>query len=156
MKTEVIQSEISHISPIARSMREADRMELYATGTESPYQALWLGHRYSKPTGFTFMFEGRPVCMFGVSPSEVNPKVGSIWLLGTDDITNKCSFHFLRWSKRFLPTLMEPYEMVCNIVDARNTVHIKWIKWLGFKFIRPIIYGPEKRVFWEFAEVNNV
>ena len=156
MKLEVIKSDVRHISPIAKNMREADKMEIAATGTPDPYQALWMGHRQSEPTAYTVMADGKPISMFGVGPIEGSPKLGTIWLLGTDDITNKCPFHFLRTSKRFLPTLLEPYHMVCNIVDSRNTVHIRWMKWLGFKFIRPIMFGPENRLFWEFAEVNNV
>jgi len=156
MKSNIIPSEEAHIPYVANNMREADRMEIAATGTYDPHVALQTGYENSKPNGYTLVVDDLPVCMFGVGPMSENPEWGQIWLLGTDDITDNCSFHFLRWSKRFLPTLMEPYEMVCNIVDARNTVHIKWIKWLGFKFLRPITFGPEKRTFWEFAEVNNV
>ena len=155
MKSEIIESTVRHISPIAKSIREADLLEILAAGSNSPYDSLWDGHRMSNP-GYTFIVDNKPVCMFGVVPFEDNPRWGTIWMLGTDDITDKYSFQFLRWSKRFLPTLMEPYEMVCNIVDARNTVHIRWIKWMGFKFIRQVVFGPENRLFWEFAEVNHV
>jgi hypothetical protein len=156
MKATVIESNIRHVSPVARQMRQADLMEIQAVGTSSPYQALWNGYHYSQPNGYTLMFDDKPVAMFGVGPKEDGDnRVGVIWLLGTDDITEN-PIHFLRISRKFLPTLMEPYDMVCNIVDARNKVHIKWMKWLGFKFIRKIKFGPENRDFWEFAEVNHV
>lgn len=152
----VIESKENHIPHVANNMREADLDELAATGTRDPHRALTMGFEMSKPSCYTFVMDDLPVSMFGVAPLEGHPAWGSIWMLGTDDVTDKCSFHFLRWSKRFLPNLLEPYDMVCNIVDARNTVHIKWIQWLGFKFLRPITFGPENRTFWEFAEVNHV
>ena len=86
----------------------------------------------------------------------MSEEVGAIWLLGTDAITNDIPTAFLRHSKRFLPFLTEPYDMVCNIVDKRNEVHIKWIKWLGFSFIRELNYGPKDLPFYEFARLNNV
>tara|TARA_R100000655_G_scaffold96626_1_gene139201 strand:+ start:1170 stop:1640 length:471 start_codon:yes stop_codon:yes gene_type:complete len=152
----VIESKRDHIPYVAENLRNADLDELAATGTVDPYKALTNGFEMSKPSCYTFVMNDLPVSMFGVAPFEWQPNSGSIWMLGTNDVTDKCSFHFLRWSKRFLPKLLEPYDMVCNIVDARNTVHIEWIKWLGFKFLRPIKFGPQNLTFWEFAETADV
>jgi len=143
------------ISYIAENMREADLMEIQALGVPDPRMALTHGFEHSKPNCYSGYNHGVPVTMFGVTPHAETPQIGFIWLLGTDRITTDIPISFLKKSKRFLPVLVEPYDMVCNIVDKRNTVHIKWMKWLGFSFVSEIIYGPEKRPFYEFAKIKG-
>tara|TARA_Y100001937_G_scaffold21781_2_gene30753 strand:- start:1772 stop:2401 length:630 start_codon:yes stop_codon:yes gene_type:complete len=140
---------------ISQNLRQADLDEIEALG-RVPEQAIEESFFGSKPHSYTGEYQGVPMAMFGVVPFEENPKWGSIWLLGTDDVTDGAPISFLKWTKLFFPILIEPYEMVCNIVDKRNEVHIKWIKWLGFKFIREITHGPNKRTFYEFARLNHV
>ena len=142
------------IDHIASNMRQADLDEIQAVGTPDPHEALTKGYKDSKPYCYSGISRGVPVAMFGVVPFEDEPKFGSIWLLGTDHISDDIPIGFLRWSKKFFPTVMEPYDMVCNVVDKRNEVHIKWIKWLGFSFIREIVHGPEKRPFYEFVRLK--
>lgn len=153
--TFVTESEYEDIKKIASGLRQADANEIDALGRE-PEEAIEESYFGSKPKCYTFIGKGVPAAMFGVVPFEENERWGSIWLLGTDRVTNVIPISFLKWTKKFLPTLLEPYDMVCNIVDARNTVHIKWIKWLGFTFIRELTHGPEGRTFYEFARLNHV
>ena len=41
--------------------------------------------------------------------------------------------------------------MLWNICDSRNKVHLKLLKFLGFKFLREVKYGPNNVTFIEFA-----
>ena len=151
----VVESRESDVQAIAPKLRQADLDEIEALG-EDPEDALSKSYFGSKPRCYTAEHKEVPMAMFGVVPFADNPKWGSIWLLGTDDVTNKAPISFLKWTKLFFPTLIEPYEMVCNIVDKRNTVHIKWIKWLGFSFVREVTAGPHNKTFYEFARLNHV
>ena len=143
------------IKEIAPRLRKGDLDEIEALG-EEPEEALRKSYFGSEPKCYTAEHKEVPMAMFGVVPFQDNPKWGSIWLLGTDDVTDVAPISFLKWTKLFFPTLIEPYEMVCNIVDKRNTVHIKWIKWLGFSFVREVTAGPHNRTFYEFARLNHV
>lgn len=151
--TESVPSDVPYV---AQRLRQADLDEIKALGQPDPLLALEESYFGSKPKCYTAIGKGVPVAMFGIVPFQDNERWGSIWLLGTDDVTDVVPITFLKWTKKFLPTLMEPYDMVCNIVDKRNTVHIKWIKWLGFSFIRELQHGPEGRTFYEFARLNHV
>lgn len=151
--TESIETDIDYIAP---RMREADLREIKAVGVPDPYEALKSSYYGSKPKCYTAIGCGVPVAMMGVVPDQHNPKWGSIWLLGTDDVTDVVSIPFLKWSKKFLPIMIEPYDLVYNRVDKRNEVHVKWIKWLGFTFIREVTHGPENLPFYEFARMNHV
>ena len=46
-------------------------------------------------------------------------------------------------------------ELLWNIVDKRNTTHLKLLKFLGFKFLREFPYGPNNLTFIEFCRVRT-
>jgi hypothetical protein len=61
---------------------------------------------------------------------------------------------FLRESKKTLAIMQNKYPVLFNMVDARNEVHVKWIQWLGFTFIKKHLHwGPENRLFYEFVRI---
>ena len=136
---------------IAENIREDDRREILAMSGGEPLEAMVAGFIHSdKPR--TVLVGETPVAMFG--SGEVEPGVGVVWLLGTDGIED-ISIQFLRESKHWLEQLHDKYEMLFNYVDERNTVHIKWLRWLGFKFInRHEQFGVENRPFIEFVRIN--
>lgn len=74
---------------------------------------------------------------------------GSIWMLCTPAI-HKYPLTFAREAKRFVDNRTEP--LLWNIVDKRNTVHLKLLKFLGFKFLREVLHGPNNLIFIEFAK----
>lgn len=119
---------------IAEHMREADRFELSAHGRE-PLEALEDGMNDSQ-FSLTVLREDRPVLMFGVAPG-IEPGHGIIWLLSTDELLDMKK-SFLRHSKEWLETLGLGYSYLSNVVDARNTVHVRWLKWMGMEFLGTI------------------
>lgn len=142
------------IDIIACDMRPADLAEIAATGTEDPVESLSNSMELSVPSCYTITADGLPIAMFGIAPVELIPDFGSIWLLGTEEI-ERYPTAFLRLCKTTLPRLMAPYDMVFNLMDVRNELHVKFVKWLGFTFIRERSFGPEGLPFYEFALINN-
>ena len=46
--------------------------------------------------------------------------------------------------------------MIWNYVDARNVVHIKWLKWLGFTIInKHNQFGIGRIPFYEFVKIRE-
>ena len=74
---------------------------------------------------------------------------GQIWMLCTPAI-HDYPITFAREAKRFIDSRKE--KLLYNVVDKRNTVHLKLLKFLGFKFIREVIYGPNQLPFIEFCK----
>ena len=74
-------------------------------------------------------------------------KDGLIWMLCTP-LVEQYSFSFVRACKQMLNSRNEP--LLWNIVDKRNTVHLKLLKFLGFKFEKEISYGPNNLPFIKF------
>ena len=72
-----------------------------------------------------------------------------IWMLTTPAI-HKYPITFTREAKRFIDSRTEPY--LWNVVDKRNTVHIKLLKFLGFNFHEELLFGPNNLPFIRFSK----
>ena len=77
---------------------------------------------------------------------------GLIWMLCTNAI-HDAPLTFAREAKRFIESRKE--ELLWNIVDKRNTAHLKLLKFLGFKFLRELKHGPNQLTFIEFCRVRT-
>jgi hypothetical protein len=109
-------------------MRPEDVEEiLHSSGSDS-FEALARG--YSWGDCWTIEKDGAVVAMFGVSGEE--GKWGVPWMLGTSQL-NRC-WSLLRECRQRLDAYFRKYAYLSNSVWAKNTVHVNWIKWLGFQF----------------------
>jgi len=97
--------------------------------------------------------ENKPVAIFGIN--DVGNNVGAIWLLATDKLKD-IQYSFLRENKKVIDFLNTKYKILWNFVDCRNSLHIRWLKWCGFKFINKQNYGVLNKPFYEFIRINNV
>ena len=73
---------------------------------------------------------------------------GQIWMLCTPAIL-KYPHTFAKESKRYVDSRKE--KLLWNVVDKRNIIHLKLLRFLGFKFLRELPYGPNKLSFIEFC-----
>ena len=149
-------SRASDIHFIAANIRPADRAEIKASTGEPPLKELGRGYIESRPCLTVANGEtDEPVAMFGVVPIDTCdfPRVGAIWLLGTASINDHVT-QFLRESRERLDEVCRGYTIVGNLIDNRNSLHIAWLRWLGFKLIKSHdSFGAEGRPFTEFAKI---
>ena len=93
--------------------------------------------------------------MFGVAPRDILGGVGSPWLLGTGDV-ERHAITFLRLNRQYVLRMLDIFPHLVNFVDARHTVAIRWLKWLGFKFAPgPVPYGMRGMPFYRFEMKKN-
>ena len=88
---------------------------------------------------------GKTAGVAGVDPG------GQIWMVCTPAI-EEYPITFAREAKRYVE---RQKGLLWNIVDERNTVHLKLLKFLGFKFLREISHGPKQLSFIEFCRVRS-
>ena len=74
---------------------------------------------------------------------------GCIWMLCTP-ATHDFPITFAREAKRFIQSRSE--SVLWNYVDKRNTTHIKLLKFLGFRFLEEIPFGPNQLPFIRFEK----
>lgn len=56
-----------------------------------------------------------------------------VWMVATDTIVDKYAFKFLRYSREIIDAISTLFGTLGNYADTRNTTHIKWLEWCGFK-----------------------
>ena len=130
---------------VASNLREDDLRELVEGHGEDPMEYL----TYEAERGICVYFEvpnGRIAGMAGVEED------GIIWMLCTDAI-NDYPITFAREARRWIQSRPEP--LLWNYMDPRNEVHKKLLKFLGFKFLREVPFGPNKLSFIEFCRVRK-
>ena len=77
---------------------------------------------------------------------------GLIWMVCTPVIL-EYPHAFARGAKKFVQSRPEP--LLWNIADKRNKVHLKLLKFLGFKFSEEIFFGPFNLPFIRFIKHNG-
>ena len=130
---------------VASNLREDDYREVFEGHGHYPLFYLPI----AAFIGDTVWFEvpnGKTAGMAGVNEG------GKVWMLCTPAI-HEYPLTFAREAKRFIESRQE--ELLWNIVDKRNTAHLKLLKFLGFKFLRELTYGPNKLTFIEFCRVRS-
>lgn len=144
----------SDVAFIAANMREGDVEEVRACGHE-PLTSLYLGYHLSTVCYTLTDFDGTPFAMLGVNMDAAS-QTGSIWMLGTKGIED-VKVTFLRRCRKALSRIYEETgaELLFNYTYAENTVHHKWLKWLGFSFIRQVALQPHDKLFIEFARLRG-
>lgn len=150
-------SHLKDIQPVANAMRQEDVAELAAGSGNSPAESLLYCFFHSVPCMTMVSANDRPMGMWGVVPEEDG--LGRIWMLGTDEMVDHgpSRIRFLRESPKFLAAAQAKYPVLYNYVDARNTIHVKWLRWMGFTFLsQHPNYGQEGRLFLEFARLSHV
>ena len=119
------------------------------------YREVYEGHGYFPPfhipqvalNGDSYYFEapnGKIAAIGGIM------KDGRLWMLCTNTI-KEFPRQFVKDSLRMLNS--RPENLLWNVVDKRNETHIKLLRFLGFKFLREISYGPNNITFIEFCKL---
>ena len=130
---------------VATNLRSDDLREVVEGHGLNPMILLPLAAEEGSAVYFTVP-DGKTAGLAGVGDD------GTIWMLCTPEI-ERYPITFAREAKRFVDSREEP--LLWNIVDCRNTVHLKLLKFLGFKFLRKVTHGPNNLQFIEFCRVRR-
>lgn len=137
---------------VSQNLRTADISEGLALWGVDPRVYLPL-HYAPEETYALLTNEGEPVGLAGVSPW-TTPDVGQIWMVSTPELL-KYKTQFLRESREFIEASNEKYDVLFNYVDARQEVHLRWLKWNGFKGILKPKFGVSGLPFYEMIRIKT-
>jgi len=143
---------VGDVESLADRLRTADLHELQAVSPRPTLEVLHEGVEKSAPMCSIISHTGRVEGLFGVQPEGV---FGRVWMVGSDELTkNPIRRQFIRECRTFIDVLGHGFYALGNVIDERNSVHIRWLEWMGFTFIRRIDnYGVESRPFLEFIKL---
>lgn len=138
------------VAYLAPRLRAEDTAECSAATGMSTYDALMAGLRHAR---VILGQDEKPIAIFGVQP--ITDFTGAVWMACTPELAQPPYVtEFIRQSRAMCDKLNEEFPLLCNAVDERNTLHIRWLEWCGFIFInRHQHYGHEKRPFLEFVRI---
>ena len=136
------------LAHVAAGMRPADRAEVWAAGHRTPHEAL------ERAVGLSTVIrmghaDGEPGAIWGVGPASLLGETGVPWLLGTGLIERHAKL-FLRGCPGALDDLQRDFVVLRNLVDARNRLSIRWLRWLGFTIEPAVPHGPDRLPFHPF------
>jgi hypothetical protein len=144
---------LEDIKYLALRLRYEDKQEIIASTGLKPYEALLKGYLENVIVFTIVNTKNKPVGIFGVN--DCGNGLGAIWLVATNDLST-VQISFLRQCREVVKVFNNKYKILWNFVDCRNSLHIKWLKWCGFKFINKQKYGVLNKPFYEFIRINNV
>jgi hypothetical protein len=151
----VIRSTVEDAIQLAPRLRKEDVAEIAASANVSPVQALQEGALGTECWSI-LSDAGLIIGMFGIHHiPQFGANQAAVWMLASDDLVSiKDDLH--RETPKWLEHFHTKYHILWNLVDARNTVHLKWLKRLGFSLValHPEA-GPEKRPFYEFVRIPD-
>ena len=126
---------------VASNLRPEDRREVEEGHGLDPMERLVWAAQNLSCVYFTVP-NGKTAGMAGVEPD------GTIWMLCTPAI-HEYPITFAREAKRYVDSRQE--KILHNIVDERNIVHLKLLKFLWFRILGEISYGPNNLTFIKFT-----
>lgn len=139
---------------LSDNLRERDVEEVQSAGL-TPFGALSQGLTLSNPCYTLVLPSGEPGGMIGVTDGFYDG-LGAIWMLGAKNI-EQCPMTVLKNSRKVLDILWSEtsYTGFYNYVYSQNQLHIDWLNWLGFSFLRTVKFGPYNRDFIEFVKLRG-
>lgn len=144
---EIVPARALHLRRIAAVMRQADQDEVMAITGKPVLVALSASFRRSSIC-MVALVDGQPEVIFGVGDLNILTATGAPWLLGSEVVVTHRS-EFLRRSVHWRDQLLKRYSVLKNVVDARNTVAIRWLRWLGFGFSEPFPHRGHDLMLFE-------
>jgi hypothetical protein len=146
-----------HIDYVCHHLRDQDLEEAKAGGWDG-VQGLIRDLNVATRKGYAWAVltpSGVPCVVGGVVPYQGN-KVGSVWLLGTNDLTPHWR-EFARRSPAYVDALHTITPLLTNDIHTKNTVHLRWLKRVGFTFIEGSTFKASTgEDFIKFVRTRNV
>jgi hypothetical protein len=137
---------------VACHLQEADKQELDGLGHTDHMLALTMSV-LSSDRPIVFANPNGMICgVAGVSKTD--DQSGSIWMLTTNHVRQFPKLFFTK--AREWVTQQTDYDLLYNIADPRNRLHMKLLHMLGFKRLGYQSVGPQNLTYVEFAKLTCV
>lgn len=128
---------LDHLEEILPNIRDIDTEECEDIfGVDIEEGLIWSLEQ--SDLAYAAKVDGEIVCVFGLVIGET---VSTPWLVGTDAIGDNW-LHFARASRDIWDSMRDAHGPLANYLKKTNTVHLRWLEWLGCTF-EPVPKCPE-------------
>jgi|HubBroStandDraft_4_1064222.scaffolds.fasta_scaffold367026_2 hypothetical protein len=148
MLGELVSARIEHAVKMAPNMRAAEVKEL-ADGEGLTPEAALLRELARSSSAWAWVIDGEVACMFGVVEYGMLDITGYPWFL-TTPLVDQHAKQFARACKTLLPELLARHPRLVGMVEARYTLSVRWLQWLGAKMSEPEPWGIAGELWMHF------
>lgn len=138
---------VRHVRRFVSHLREADQREALALDGRPAILHLLEAVSLPSSNAFTVFYDNVPCGIFGVI--EEAPEIGNPWMVGTPLLFKEREA--FRISREVVDQMNWRYPLLRNAIHARNSVHIRWLEWMGFTIGKPFrssLTGEPFRIFY--------
>ena len=146
-----------HCQQLAPHMKAADVREVRLASGLSPLETLEASLVVSQRAS-TFFLEGQVVALSGVAALDMGTATcntatcGIVWAL-TAPLTG-WEKTFWKVSQKMISDYQKMFPLLTNFCDVENTETIRYLKKLGFVFLRrDDHFGVEEKPFYQFVRI---
>lgn len=126
---QLVPATAQHVEAMADKLFPITAMEAVLLTGKKPLDALLESLKGSQEA-WTYLINGEPACMTGVSPHPESKDFGLLWVVSTPGIY-QAKISFLRESRVVAARWLERYAALGNLVHSENIPTIQWVEWLG-------------------------
>jgi hypothetical protein len=149
MEWHVRKATVDDIPYLVKHLRKEDIKEIKAASGNKPEESLSQAFEQPNIGIWVGVYKDNPEIIFGVAHSAC-PDIGFPWMVCTNKLKESPK-EFIVKCKKWVNGFSLQFPLLMNFVHAENELHIRWLKWCGFKFIQlHEEYGHTKEPFWEF------
>ena len=134
---------------LAPRLREADLEEAAALNLD-PFLSL-IHSMQAEGAETQAIVKGELVIgLFGYVPyvAEEDGECAVVWAVGSPEVEDH-PIGILKISKRWTEEFQKKFDTLTNLIDSRNELHLKWLRWCGMKLTGEYMIGGVK--FYSFV-----
>lgn len=147
MAIRIVRAEERHIPILAKTLRESDRLELYASMGQEPFTALQDSFEASVAS-WCIVVSGEPILIWGVaSYGSLMGRVGMPWMLGSVAM-DMHQLYIARKAPYYIGLMHRIYPELMNYVHAKNGRAVRFLEWCGF-ILSPTPLNIGGEIFYE-------
>lgn len=138
------------VEAVVAALRPADAAECAAlVGAERAAGAIAASLERSA-LAWTAEADGQVLAVLGVTPLNMLAGVGAPWLMATAGVERHRGA-LIRLAPSYIARMLAAFPHLRNVVDARNTRSIAWLRRIGFRIGAPVPVGVAGLPFHPFA-----
>lgn len=132
----IVRASAQSLAQVAHNMRQEDIREVEVASGRAPHESLLDSLDLPGEVWVAYLGEPSssrsPFAAFGVSN-------GLVWLLCTDEVQD-AKLSVFKEARKVIQRWLNEYGMLQNYAFVENTLHLSWIKALGFTFGNQVSY----------------
>lgn len=148
MTGQIVPATKTHALRMSHRVRTAEVREIADSHGLTPVRLL-IREIEASQSAWSWIVNDEVACMFGVVVPSFLSDEAYPWFVSTE-LVDRNARQFARTCKELLPELLSRHPRLTGMVDARYSLSVRWLEWLGAKIGEPQPWGATGAPFRRF------